>query len=167
MLFFSGFSLYAEEKLFSSLLSNSEYEVAGFSLGAIKAYEYCLTTNKRVDTLTLISPAFFLDKDEKFKRLQLLHFKKNKEKYIKTFLQNASFPCQNHLEKYLNEGTYEELELLLNYKWDKKLKDKDIDIRVYLGAEDKIINPKEANEFFKNFATTYYLKDKGHTLCKP
>lgn len=166
MLFFSGFCLSGESELFSNLLSNSNYEVAGFSLGAIKAYEYCLTTTKRVDTLTLLSPAFFLDKDEKFKRLQLFHFKKNKDKYIKTFLQNSSYPCKNHLEKYFCEGTYEELELLLNYKWDKRLK-KDIDIRVYLGAEDKIINTKEANNFFKNFATSYYLKERGHTLCKP
>ena len=165
MLFFSGFCLKDESELFSKFYKNLEYEVVGFSLGAIRAYEYCLTTTKRVDTLTLLSPAFFLDKDEKFKRLQLLHFKKNKDKYIKNFLENASHPCKNHLENYFNEGSYEELELLLNYKWDKRLKD--INIRVYLGAEDKIINTKEADNFFKNFATTYYIKDKGHTLCKP
>jgi len=164
MQFFSGFCLSGESELFSSFLTNSEYEVAGFSLGAIKAYEYCLNTTKRVDTLTLLSPAFFLDKDEKFKRLQLLHFKKNKDKYIENFLTNASYPCKNHLKNYFSEGSYEELELLLNYKWDERLKD--INLRVYLGAEDKIINTKEANNFFKNFATTYYLKEKGHTLCK-
>ncbi len=165
MLFFSGFCLDKEQELFYEFLSKSSYEVAGFSLGAIKAYEYSLNTKKRVDTLTLISPAFFLDKDEKFKRVQLLHFKKNSDKYIENFLKNASYPCKNHLTKYLKKGSYEELELLLNYKWDKIL-DKNIDIRVILGEDDKIIDAKEAFDFFKKFARVYLYKGRGHTLCK-
>lgn len=162
--YFSGFCLSGEKELFSEYLSNSEYEVAGFSYGAIKAYEYCLTTKKRVDKLTLLSPAFFLDKDEKFKRLQLLHFRKNKNKYIENFLQNCSYPCETDLQKYLYPQSIKELEELLNYKWNQKLKD--IDIRVYLGENDKIIDSKKAHEFFKEFTTSYYMKQKGHILCK-
>jgi hypothetical protein len=33
-----------------------------------------------------------------------------------------------------------------------------------LGQNDKIIDSLDAKEFFKEFATVYYFKDKGHLL---
>ncbi|WP_238593468.1 hypothetical protein [Sulfurospirillum diekertiae] len=79
MKFFSGFCLANEQELFSSYLNQSDFTVAGFSYGAIKAFEYTLTCKERIDTLQLFSPAFFEDKDAKFKKLQTLSFSKNSE----------------------------------------------------------------------------------------
>jgi len=166
--FFSGFCLRGESELFSEFLSESEYEVAGFSYGAIKAFEYVLKTTKRVDALTLLSPAFFIQKSQKFKRLQLLHFKKDKDAYIKNFLENCSYPSKLDLNRYFCEDSYEDLEKLLNYEWREEdfLKLKGIDIKVYLAEDDKIINSKNAMDFFKKVARVYYIKGRGHILCK-
>jgi hypothetical protein len=109
-----------EDELFKKYLDNSLYQVAGFSYGAIKAFEYTYQTNNRIDTLTLLSPAFFQNKSEKFKRLQLLNFKKNPKNYIEKFLKNAAYPSTIKLKKYLLEGSYQELSELLNYVWDEK-----------------------------------------------
>ena len=46
----------------------------------------------------------------------------------------------------------------------QKLLDKGTKIEVYLGEVDKIIDASKAKEFFKNFATVYYIKQKGHLL---
>jgi len=171
LLYFSGFSLQNEKELFKDYLKNSSYEVAGFSYGAIKAFEYALTPTKRIDTLTLLSPAFFQDKDKKFKRVQLISFKKDKQSYMKNFLKNISYPCTKGMDKYFREESIKELQELLNYTWEieklEKLQKKGTDIRIHLGASDKIIDAKKAYEFFKPFATVYYYKDKGHILCKP
>ncbi len=170
MLYFNGFSLKNEEKLFKEYLDNSLYSVAGFSYGAIKAFEYTYKTNSRIDTLILLSPAFFQNKDEKFKRLQLLNFKKDGKKYIENFLKNIAYPSTIELKKYLFEGSYQELSKLLNYVWDEKrlqsIVDKGIDIEVYLGEKDKILDTKEIYNFFKPYATIHYYKNKGHILCK-
>jgi pimeloyl-ACP methyl ester carboxylesterase len=159
-----------EEKLFKEYLDNSLYSVAGFSYGAIKAFEYTYKTNSRIDTLILLSPAFFQNKDEKFKRLQLLNFKKDGKKYIENFLKNIAYPSTIELKKYLFEGSYQELSKLLNYVWDEKrlqsIVDKGIDIEVYLGEKDKILDTKEIYNFFKPYATIHYYKNKGHILCK-
>ena len=65
-------------------------------------------------------------------------------------------------------GTFEELEELLNYQWSEeklqRLVDKGTIIEVYLGKVDKIIDSQKAKEFFRNFATVYYIKEKGHLL---
>lgn len=70
MKFFSGFCLANEQELFAPYLIRSDFTVAGFSYGAIKALKYAITCNERIDTLQLFSPAFFQDKDAKFKKLQ-------------------------------------------------------------------------------------------------
>ena len=167
MLYFNGFFLKNEQELFHDILINTNFNVAGFSYGAIKAFEYTLSSQNRIDTLQLISPAFFSDKDKKFIRLQLFHFKKNQNEYIKNFLQNCVYPKKMDISKYISNGTYEELEELLTYKWDEKsLKklSKEVKIYVYLGSEDKIINTNKAYEFFKPYATIYYFNKKGHIL---
>ena len=82
MKFYSGFCLKNEEYLFSEFIKKSEYTICGFSYGAIKALRAtkgALDEGKRVDTLQLLSPAFFQTKNEKFKRLQLMSYKKNEE----------------------------------------------------------------------------------------
>jgi hypothetical protein len=166
-LYFSGFSLTGEEELFNEYQEKSDFVVSGFSYGSIKALEYALSTSRRIDKVQLFSPAYFNDKDKKYKRMQLMYFKKDALKYCDNFLQNSGFP-QGIKSRYFILGKYEELEELLNYKWDilkfKNLVAKNIKIEVYLGNEDKIVDSSEALEFFRQFGEVYYIKDKGHIL---
>lgn len=166
--YYSGFCLKNEKELFSEYLIENDFTLSGFSYGAIKAFEEVLSTNKRVDLLQLFSPSFFQDKDKKYKRMQLMFFKKDEIAYCSNFLENIASPKSLDTTPYFTFGTYEELEELLTYEWsEKKLQqvlDKGIKIEVYLGSEDKIIDSVKAKEFFKDFATVYYIKQKGHIL---
>ncbi len=168
MRYFSGFCLHSESSLFDFWLEHTDYTVAGFSYGAIKAAEYVLEQKGRVERLILLSPAFFNDKDEKFKRMQLLYFKKDRQKYIKNFLSNAKAGSSLNLEPFLKEGSYEELQELLFYNWQKeklqKISKQGTAIEVILGEKDKIINPNAAKEFFEKLATVYWIKKGNHFL---
>jgi esterase/lipase len=165
MRYFSGFCLEYESELFEKFICRDDFCIVGFSYGAQKALEYAFTCKERIDKLQLISPAFFMDKNDKYKKLQTISFKKNSDLYCSHFLENVS--CKN-LSKYFKKGNIEELKELLFYEWDKnkiqKLKDIGIEIEVYLGEKDKIINSEEAKNFFQEFATIYYIKDKGHII---
>ncbi len=167
MKYFSGFSLKNEQELFKKYIIDTDFTVCGFSYGAKKAIEYALGTDTRIDKIQLFSPAFFNDKDIKYKRMQLMFFKKNKEDYCDKFLENCGI-TKNQKELYFQVGKYEELEDLLNYNWDekkiKKLVDRGIYIEVYLGCDDKIIDSKKTMEFFRQFSEVYYMKNKGHIL---
>lgn len=166
--YFSGFCFVNESELFDEYLENNDFTVCGFSYGAIKAFEEVLNSNTRVDKLQLFSPAFFQTFDEKFKRMQLMFFKKDANAYCENFLKNVSSPTNQDISKYFNQGTIQELEELLNYEWSKeklqKLVDNGTKIEVFLGGIDKIIDSVKAKEFFKDFATVYYIKEKGHLL---
>lgn len=166
--YFSGFCFKNESELFNEYLESNDFTVCGFSYGAIKAFEEVLSTNQRVDKLQLFSPAFFQTFDDKFKRTQLMYFKKDANAYVETFLQNVIYPSNLDISKYFELGTSKQLEELLNYKWSEEklqeLVDKGVKIEVYLGGVDKIIDSSKAKDFFKNFATVYYIKEKGHLL---
>jgi len=166
-LYFNGFSLKNEQELFNQYIEKSDFVVSGFSYGAIQAIEYVLTTNDRVDKLQLLSPAYFNDKDKKYKRMQLMYFKKDAATYCDNFLKNSGFP-QGKLTRYFNMGAYVELEELLNYEWTieklEQLLSKNIRLEVFLGSDDKIIDSSEALEFFRKFSEVYYIKNKGHIL---
>jgi hypothetical protein len=166
--YFSGFSLENEEELFEEYIDHNDFTVSGFSYGAIKAFEYTLNCDKRIDTLQLFSPAFFQTQDTKFKRMQLMFFKKDAKAYCDNFLKNIAHPSTLDTVKYFTQGTMEELDELINYTWDeeqlKELVKKEIKIEVYLGQNDKIIDSNTALEFFRNYATVYYIKEKGHIL---
>ncbi|AXK48821.1 hypothetical protein CRU87_04685 [Aliarcobacter trophiarum LMG 25534] len=166
--FFSGFCFSNESELFEDYLEKGDFIVSGFSYGAIKAFLYVKNSEKRVDKLQLFSPAFFQNKDDKFKRMQLMYFKKDEEPYIKTFLGNINSSFDKDVSKYYKKGTQEELDELINFVWNKEdlksLVKKGIKIEVFLGGKDKIIDSLEAKEFFKEFATVYYFKEKGHLL---
>ncbi|RXI25000.1 pimelyl-ACP methyl ester esterase BioV [Aliarcobacter trophiarum] len=166
--FFSGFCFSNESELFEDYLEKGDFIVSGFSYGAIKAFLYVKNSEKRVDKLQLFSPAFFQNKDDKFKRMQLMYFKKDEEPYIKTFLGNVNSSFDKDVSKYYKKGTQEELDELINFVWNKEdlksLVKKGIKIEVFLGGKDKIIDSLEAKEFFKEFATVYYFKEKGHLL---
>jgi len=166
-LYFNGFSLKNEEELFEEYREQSDFIVSGFSYGAIKAFEYTIQTEKRIDKLQLFSPAFFSDKDKKYKRMQLMYFKKDAKTYCDNFLYNSEF-TSDLIKKYFTMGTFEELEELLNYEWTQEnmniLKEKNITIEVFLGANDKIIDAQKAVEFFREYGEVYYIKEKGHIL---
>lgn len=170
MKFFSGFSLANEEYLFADYIQESVYTVSGFSYGAIAALKYAreaVENSKRIDTLQLFSPAFFQNRDEKFKRLQLMSYKKNNHQYMKQFLEGCFFPYE---KKIVGNRTTNvaELQQLLEYQWSIDefmiLKECGVVIEVYLGGCDKIIDANEAKEFFLNVATVTYIKNANHFL---
>ena len=169
MHYFSGFSLHNESELFKFWLPQSEYSVVGFSYGAIKAVEYLLKTNRRVDSLLLLSPAYFNNKSEAFKKMQLLYYKRDPQRYRENFLQNIAFESDISLEKYIAPfPPAKDLFELLYYQWEgeklKSLEQRGITIEVVLGEKDKIIDAKAAKEFFEKHAVTYYVKDANHLL---
>lgn len=166
--YFSGFSLSNEQELFEDFISENDLSCSGFSYGAIKAFEQVYKTKKRVDLLQLFSPAFFQTQDKKFKRMQLMFYKKDANEYCKNFLENIAYPSNENMSKYFTQGTMEELDELLNYTWDEEklqnLVDIGTKIEVFLGSEDKIIDSNAAQEFFRQYATVYFIKEKGHIL---
>lgn len=166
--FFSGFSLAHEEELFESYRIKNDFTVSGFSYGAQKAFEFVLNSEERIDKLQLFSPAFFQIKDKKYKRMQLIFFKKESQLYCENFLKNCVKPSDTDISKYFEMGTYTQLEELLYYEWDEskliELKNKGVDIEVYLGADDCIIDSLKAKEFFVKYATVYFIKNCGHIL---
>ncbi len=168
MKFYSGFSLSNDQVLFEPYLKHSRYCVAGFSYGAIKAYKEALNAKTRVDTLQLFSPAFFQNRTDKFRRMQSIYFSKDKEAYLKNFFASCFLPAAIDGRVNLKEGGEEELEELLSFVWKadglKSLQEKGVEIEVYLGSEDKIIDAEAAKEFFLPYATTYMINHAGHTL---
>lgn len=166
-LYFSGFSLQNESELFCEYLINNDVTVSGFSYGAIKAFEYTLQSTKRIDKLQLFSPAFFNNKNEKFKRMQMMFFSKDENQYANNFLKNCGFTPKLS-KKYFQLGTSYELNELLYYEWyEEKLQqliDKGIILEVYLGGKDIIIDPNVACDFFKKFGEVYFIKDASHIL---
>ena len=168
MKFFSGFCFQNEVELFKEYLNDSDFCVAGFSKGAQEAFEFCFTCKQRIDKLQLFSPAFFQDKDERFKKLQLVSFRKNRKNYIKNFIINALYPSSKDIFAYYKEGSYEELKTLLEYNWEQnrieELLDKGVEIEVFVAEKDKIITSHSVVEFFTPFADVYFIKGVGHTL---
>lgn len=171
MKYFSGFCFKDEETLFESYLIKSDFTVAGFSYGAIKAFEYALTCKERIDTLQLFSPAFFQNKEAKFKKLQTLFFAKDTDAYCQTFLKNSAFPSQVCMEPFFKQDTFEDLEHLLYYTWSEEklasLCERGTRIEVYLGSDDAIIDALTCKDFFTPFASVYYIKKVGHILALP
>lgn len=168
MKYFNGFSLKDEEIFFSEQLIDTKYVVAGFSYGAQCAFEYALNSTERIDRLILISPAFFQNHKKSFIKTQLRYFKADKEAYKKEFLKNIAYPSTICLEKYISEGSYDELNELLSYVWDeekiKLLLEQGVVIEVFMGDVDKIVDTKISFEFFSKFVPIYLLKDRGHLL---
>ena len=170
MKFYSGFSLQNEEYLFSNYISDTQYSVCGFSYGAIKAFEDVkeqLSRGIRVDNLVLLSPAFFQTKSLKFKKLQLNAYKKDKDNYLRQFIDSCFIPYEKKIIEHC-DSTLEELDELLNYEWLvddlKALKNQGVRIEVYLGGEDKIIDVVGAKELFLEVATVTYVKNANHFL---
>lgn len=171
MTFYSGFSLTNDKHFFDAYILNSDYTVAGFSYGAIKAALHAVNSLSRIDTLQLFSPAFFQTAKSSFKRLQLASFASDPENYCKHFVHGCFAPCEvQSLD--LEMGTIDELDEVLNFVWDdlllKKILKKGIRIEVYLGMQDHIIDAAAARDFFLDYATVISLPQANHFLqeCK-
>jgi len=168
MKYFNGFALQGEERFFESYLIKSDFCVAGFSYGAQLAFEYAYKTNKRIDRLLLLSPAFFQHHKSSFIRTQLRYFKSDQQAYTQQFLKNVAYPSSIDLKPYLNIGRYEELKSLLTYIWDKDkmmaLQKRGVTIEVFIGGKDKIVDAQKSFEFFSKINTAYYFKEQGHLL---
>ena len=134
MKYFSGFLLNNEQEIFDEYLIDTDMCVAGFSYGAFKAFEYVYNSKQRVDRLILLSPSFFQDKPNSYIRRQLKFF--NNDSYVKSFLENISYPSNKNITKYYKEDNIDSLEELLTYKWDKtKLKElqkRGVEIEIFL-----------------------------------
>ena len=170
MQFYSGFALKNEQHFFDPFVKESDYTIAGFSYGAIKAFAAALTAvqkGMRVDTLQLFSPAFFQSKDAKFKRLQLMAYRKNEDEYLRQFTNACFLPYERRDVEHA-VTVLEELEELLMYAWDKDalqaLVKRGVVIEVYLGGADQIVDSASAQEFFLDVATVTYVKNGNHFL---
>jgi len=168
MIYFNGFALKGEEKFFKEQLVENDFTVAGFSYGAQKAFEYVYNSNKRIDRLILLSPAFFQNHKKSFIRTQLRYYKADKDSYTEEFLKNVTYPSKINLYDYLDVNRYEELEELLSYVWDKEkileLIERGVTIEVFMGKDDKIVNTEKSYEFFSKLTTVYLFKNRGHLL---
>lgn len=163
--FFSGFGFKNEKELFNEFLNESNFCVAGFSYGAQKAIKYALQTDDRIDLIQLFSPAFFDDKSDSFKKAQLFSYSKDSIRYMQSFYQKISRGLD--LSKFFGDHSKEELKELLEFRWEEPLKEvllKDIEIEVFLGKEDEIINSNKALELFSKYGSVYFFKDRGHLL---
>lgn len=167
MRFYSGFCLRNESRFFDTWLRQDAYTVAGFSYGAIKAVEYSMRSKERIERLQLFSPAFFRDKPEAFKRLQLKAYRKDSTTYISRFVENSFLPFAPTDVEVTEEGI-EALEALLYYEWPERalqsLTDRGVRIEVYLGEKDALIDADAARTFFARYATVYYIKGANHFL---
>jgi len=167
--YFNGFSLRGEEELFDDYIDDSDFTIVGLSYGAQLAFEYLYQESQdRVDRLILLSPAYFQDEKSSFVRTQLRYFNHNKESYVDQFLKNVSYPSGIELDSFVKLGSSDELNSLLSYRWDsdrvQEVIDRGVNIEVYIGAKDKIIDSSRAFDFFSNLTTTYLIKDSGHLL---
>ena len=166
-MFFSGFALKDEQHFFSEILEESPYVISGFSYGAIKAFEAAEASTKRVDKLQLISPAFFQSRDKKFKRLQMMGYKKSADLYLEKFTENCFLPYAPQALSYTDHKS-EELEELLYYEWSierlQALRSRGIEIEVYLGGADEISDVVSAYDFFLSVATVTLIKNTNHFL---
>ncbi|WP_345978050.1 pimelyl-ACP methyl ester esterase BioV [Sulfurimonas sp. HSL3-7] len=166
-MYYNGFALQGESHFFDAFLAEGPYARSGFSYGAIKAFKETLKSEKRIDTLQLISPAFFQSKSEKFKRLQRMGYQKSSDAYIANFTKNCFLP-HGVQDVLFSQHCYEELDELLSYEWKhdelRSVAARGTKIEVYLGSEDRITDVEAAYAFFVPFATVYLIKGANHFL---
>ncbi len=172
MKFFSGFGFANEWILFKEYLDRREYMVAGFSYGAQKALQYALQLNEkreRIQKLQLLSPAYFDHLPRPIKQKEIVSFAKNPKAYMRFFYKKVLYPATfDDIEPFTKEPTLAELKELLFFEWRgeelQKLQEAGVQIEIYLGELDKIVDASKAHEFFKEYGVSYLIKGVGHLL---
>ncbi len=167
MRFYSGFLLQNEQHLFQKYLIDSEYSIAGFSYGAILAFKHALHSKERIDTIQLFSPAYFVHKSKKFKSSELRKYSLSPRSYERAFINNIFSPYPQK-ELQLKDDGPDELQELLNYSWKvedfQRLKSRGIEIEIYLGECDKIIDIAHIQKDLLAYTTIFTIKDANHLL---
>ncbi len=170
--YFSGLGFTNEQALFKSYLDRNPLSIAGFSYGAQRALQEAIQRVKRgerVQKLQLLSPAFFNPLPLALKKKELAIFAKNKEAYLNFFYKKVRYPALNlDITPFQVEPTLQELKEVLFFEWRHQdfelLQREGVEIEVYIGELDKIIDAKAAHHFFKEVATSYFIKGVGHLL---
>lgn len=166
-MFYSGFCLDGEEELFHEFLPQyGDSFVSGFSYGSIAALQKALSDSS-TNRLILLSPAYYAHKSEAFKEAQLTAFLADSALYRLKLLKKSGLSVEDG-EKYAKEGTVEELKELLYFDWNRSafdtLTQRDVKIEVFIGENDRVVEPDASASFFEEFATVYRLKNKNHIL---
>lgn len=166
--YYRGFAINNDRELLHEWIPTSQRTVTGFSMGAQSAIEAVYSCQNDIDRVVLISPAFFNDRGGDFAAAQLAAFDSNKEIYLRQFVKNAAYPSKTALQ--IGEAWRQELEELLNYRWDtaklEALRKKGVAIEVILGERDRIVDSVSAKKFFIPFATIFIVNGAGHILQK-
>jgi len=163
-MFFSGFCLSGEKELFSEYLNQKEESIAGFSYGAIGALKKAFEL--RPKRLILLSPAFYAYKDSSFKEQQIKAFETDRELYMLKLLKKSGL-SEEEGRRFGKEGSSEQLRELLYFEWQKSpIKELSVTtkIEIYIGTNDRVVEPESAIEFFSKFGELKILKDKNHIL---
>jgi len=164
--FYSGFCLHGEERLFDSYLPAFGDFMAGFSYGSIDATKRAIE-DKSVKSLILLSPAYYSHKDEEFKKAQLCAFEADPALYKLKLLKKSGLK-EEEGELYGRDGTADELKDLLFFDWSSvglsELADRGVRIEVFIGSNDRVVEPEASAEFFGQFAKIYMLENKNHIL---
>ena len=166
-MFFSGFSLCGEELLFKDYYEDDGENACGFSYGAQKAFLYT-KSNPHIKRLTLLSPAFYMQKTEEFKEIQIAAFVQNPDLYRLKLLKKSGLNPEE-TAKYGADATAPELRELLYFEWEaediKAMLERRVQIEVYIGGKDGVVEPKPSFGFFEHCgAKTVWLEDKNHIL---
>ncbi|TLD81568.1 hypothetical protein LS68_000595 [Helicobacter sp. MIT 05-5293] len=167
MPYFGGFGLKGESALFKEILQDdmtNPYVAVGFDVGCVEALSYvqdCIRFKHRVQKLILLSPLFcpLLDSVD-YENVQSYwalgvqpthHFDT-----IKPYVQNHTPMLTKQHALFL-------------FEWEKEmfdsLKKNGIEINVYLGGIDPLIESTEALDFFKAFASVWIYRHFAHLLC--
>jgi hypothetical protein len=168
MTFYSGFGFDTKSRWFEPWLDHSDYCIAGFSYGAIKATQAVANATHRVDRLQLFSPAFFQTHSEGFKRLQRKGYRHDPVSYMQTFTQQCFAPYAVP-DGVVNTATdAKDLETLLAHEWSAEqfeaIVARGVTIDVYLGGQDQIIDASGARAWFTQYATVYWFTHANHFL---
>jgi hypothetical protein len=165
---FSGFCFYDESPLFDGLIDKSYSYISSFSYGCIQALDYIINNNVKIDKLYMFSPSFFNNQTLAFKNNQLKIFRKSQNTYLEFFYKNCLYNKKIDIDKYKKTDNIEILEKLLFYKWEEqiinKIINKNIEIIVFFGQYDMIIDINQAKKFFINYATIIDIPNVGHLL---
>jgi hypothetical protein len=163
-MFFSGFCVKGKRELFYPFLDDSPLVAAGFSFGAQKVWELVKRELKEgrgeIRKIQLFSPAFFGNRPRRWIEVNIEGFRKNRRRYILQFLKKAGLPDLNLIDWGCRE---EELFQLLTYRWERLELD-GIELEVFLGSEDPIIDVEGAFNFFKEMGVVHLLNGADHFL---
>ena len=165
-MFYSGFCLDKEEALFDGYLPAFGDFVAGFSYGSIKAVHHAIK-DESVKKLLLLSPAYYSHKDNVFKDAQISAFEADPHLYKNKLLKKSGLK-EEEGAAYAKDSSSDELRELLYFDWAvaglDTLKDRGVDIEVFIGSSDRVVEPSASNEFFSKYARVYLLENKNHIL---